>query len=90
MWCGAEARGEAPEEVEKTGFVQPGEERAQGRPFAVSKHLMGGSREDGAQFCSEVCSVRTKCNGHKSQHGKFQLGVGKPFSPYGYTLVEVA
>lgn len=47
--------------------------------FAVSKLLMGGCKEQGAQLPSEVCGDRTRCNRHEFQVGKFQLDVGKAF-----------
>lgn len=42
---------------------------------AVFNYLMGGCRED----TSWRCSGRTKCNGHKLEHGKFQLNIGNIF-----------
>ena len=58
------------------GLLQPEEEKAERRP---DKYLQGGCQEDGARLCSVVPSDRTRGNGHKLKHGKFQLKMRKNF-----------
>ncbi|KAK4828514.1 hypothetical protein QYF61_026936 [Mycteria americana] len=43
----------------------------------VYKHLMGGSKEDGARFLSFMPSDRTRGDGHKLNHRKFCLIISK-------------
>jgi len=48
------------EEADRTGTVQPGEEKAQGDLIHVYKYLQGRCKEDRARLCSVVPSDRTK------------------------------
>jgi len=43
------------------------------------KYLQGGCQEDGAKLFSVVPSNRTRGNGHKLKHRKFQLNTRKNF-----------
>jgi len=45
------------------------------------KYLKGGCQEDGAKLFSAVPRDRTRGNGHKLKHGKFQLSMRKNFFP---------
>ena len=47
----------------------------------ASKYLQGGGQEDGARLFPVVPSERTRGNGHKLEHGKFQLNMRKNFFP---------
>lgn len=42
--------------------------------MCVHNYLIGGYREDGVSLFLEVHSNRKTGNGHKLEHGKFQLG----------------
>ena len=52
-------------------------EKAEGGLTRAYQHLKGGWQEDGAGLLPVVPSDRTGGNGHKLQHGKFQLNVRK-------------
>ena len=45
------------------------------------KYLQGGGQEDGARLFALVPSDRTRGNGHKLKHRKFQLNTRKNFFP---------
>jgi len=53
--------------------------RLRGDLLNASKYLQGGCQEDGARLFSVVPSDRTRGNGHKLKHGKFQLNMRKNF-----------
>ena len=45
------------------------------------RYLQGGYQEDRARLFSLVPSNRIRVNGHKLEHGKFQLNMRKNFFP---------
>ncbi|PKU46971.1 mam domain-containing protein 2 [Limosa lapponica baueri] len=61
------------------GTVQTGQEKAQGDPSHVYKHLKGERKEDRARLFPVVPSDRTKGNRHKSKHRSFILNIRKQF-----------
>lgn len=55
-------------------------------------YLTGGYKEDQERLSTEVRSNMRRGNGHKQEHGKFQLDIGNIFfKPQGrYILEQVA
>jgi len=69
-------------EAEGAGHVQPEDEKAaRGNLMNAYKYLQGGWQEDGARLFSVVPSDRTRGDGHKLKHRKFQLNTRKNFFP---------
>ncbi|KAK4819979.1 hypothetical protein QYF61_017294 [Mycteria americana] len=73
---GTGARGNIGGEAQRTGFVQPGEEKGRGRDLtSVYSYLLGGHREDGARLFLEVHDNKMRGNGRNLQHQKFPLDI---------------
>ena len=60
-------------------MVQPGEEKAVGRPYCGLSVLKGDYRKDGGNLFSKACCGRTRGNGFKLKEGRFRLDVRKNF-----------
>lgn len=67
-------------ETESPGFVQPGEGKAERGIYELASVI----KETEPDYSWRHCK-RTRGNSHKLHHGKFQLGIKKKFSPWGYT-----
>jgi len=65
--------------AEGVGAVQPGEEKAAGRPYWGLSVLKGGLQETWRRTFTRGCSDRTRGSGFKLKEGRFRVKVRKKF-----------
>jgi len=65
--------------AERVGAVQPGEEKAPGKPNCVLSVLRGGLQARWDRLFSSACCDRTRGNGFKLKKGRFTLDIRKKF-----------
>ena len=64
--------------AERVGAVQPGEEKAAGRPYSsLPVPERGPYRKDGENIFSRACCDRTRSNGFKLREGRLRLDISK-------------
>jgi len=63
----------------RAGAVQPGEEKAEGRPYRSLPVPEGAYRKVGDKLFSRACCDRTQGNGFKLNKGRFRLDTRKKF-----------
>jgi len=62
------------------GAVQPGEEKAPGRPYNGLPVPQGAYRKAGDKLYSKACCNRARGSGFKLKEGRFRLDIRKAFS----------
>jgi len=65
--------------AEGAGAVQPGEEKAPGRPCSSLPVPEGAYRKGGENLFSRACCDRTRSNGFKLREGGFRLDIRQKF-----------
>jgi len=64
---------------EIVGAVQPGEEKAAGRPYSSLPVPEGACKKTVEGLFTRTCSDRTRGNGFKLKEGRFRLVIRKKF-----------
>jgi len=65
--------------AERVGAVQPGEEKAAGRPYGSLPVPEGAYKKDWKNIFSRACCGRTRSDGFKLREGRFRLDTRKKF-----------
>jgi len=65
--------------AESVGAVQPGEEKAVGRPYRSLPVSEGACKEAGEGLFTNAWSDRTRGNGFKMKEGRFRLDIRQKF-----------